>query len=473
MFRLGLFYLCGRDEHQRPILVVKPSKIKKHAVDDALFRRALVVYSQIIRQHCFRQYHPENWVMIIDLDKRSLTEFPFKQLKLLITCTSLFFAGCLHKMYLLNPTNFFLLTFKIIEKVMDAETRPKLQMMKLAAFTQSFEKNGLSPDEIPTEFGGLKQDLEQYWPPVLMTRPGPEPPRNIFEVHNSNVQEQESVIRESKTQPVVFPRSIGKLSAGNAPLRRVRAERREDEEGEQESRDQITVVDFDVFLESNNCSSHSFYSRASGRDFLRKQSKFLRFKEGVILREQAPSVSSFVRPSPDPSMQHCAIPRGQNVISFKNVDTQSQIKQYPAPEQRKAPRSHLQGPPRKMGTLGETSSHLSFRRSQTGDPSTDYSYSYYVKKKNQTVQDLITQIRSSQISPRKGRVQKRVRNSVLLEHQRLSMMGPAKSLTLKQEENETTLRKMRTMDLGLDPVEAPRATFTAKTFKPFWVKKKK
>lgn len=467
VFQLGLFYLCGRDEHQRPILVVKPSKIKDHAVDDSLFRRALIVFSQIIRQHCFRLYHPENWVMIIDLDKRSITDFPFRQLKMLITTTSLFFAGCLHKMYLLNPSGFFLFTFKIVERVMDAETRPKLQALKLATFVENFEKNGLSPNEIPVEFGGLKRDEGCYWPPVLMNVPRSESPFNIFQVQNSALLEQESVIRESKSEPVVFPRRPSQVISERENLRIGEPGPKEPEEN---SQGPITVVDFDVFLESNNLSSQSFYGKSNRREEPRTKSKFLTFDEGIILREKAPSRSSFVKASPDPSLLTREPLLGQNVFSFKNMNPKSPNPPHSNFPQIKFPGKHAQAPPRKVGGSHEISSHLSFPRSFTGDPSTDYSYSYYAKRKNQSMEELIRQIRNSHSFGTKQVSKKIVRNSVLLEHQMEAGEGFGGTTNLKRREQGKIGKKAKFGQLDLEMEEMHSIESVSRTRKPFWAK---
>jgi hypothetical protein len=144
--------------------------------------------------------------MIIDLDKRSITEFPFKELKMLISTTSLFFGGCLHKMYLLNPTTLFLFTFKIIEKIMDPETRVKINMLKKKSFDKMFENGQIDPCELTEEFGGTKVDNENYWPPVMMKLPDFEKKSNVKNIFmKKNSFEQESFIKETKNEPITLP----------------------------------------------------------------------------------------------------------------------------------------------------------------------------------------------------------------------------------------------------------------------------
>jgi hypothetical protein len=161
-------------------------------IPDKLFQRALIIYSQMIRQYCFRDYHIENWIMIIDLDKRSITDFPFKELKMLINTTSLFFGGCLHRMFLLNPTNFFHFTFKIVEKIMDPETRVKIQMLKKNAYKKMFEQGEILESELVEEFGGTKEDKGVYWPPVMMDL-GLEKERCPESINESQIKEVKNV----------------------------------------------------------------------------------------------------------------------------------------------------------------------------------------------------------------------------------------------------------------------------------------
>ena len=223
IFKLGLFYICGRDREHRPIFVMKPSKLKKQKIPDELFRRALIVYCQMIRQHCFRDYHVENWTMIIDLAKRSITEFPFKELKLLINTTSLFFGGCLHKMFMLNPSGLFMFTFKIVEKIMDPETRVKIYMLKRGSFGKMFSEGGIDPDQMVQEFGGNKVDPDCNWPPVMLQQEGVEVDYKIEEPKNLETEKnifkknmdctQEDDIKETKeSTPIIYPNPGGDIS---------------------------------------------------------------------------------------------------------------------------------------------------------------------------------------------------------------------------------------------------------------------
>lgn len=97
-------------------------------------------------------------------------------------------------------------TFKIIEKIMDPETRVKINMLKEKNFGKMFENNAISPDELTQEYGGNKVDPESYWPPIMMKLPDSayeSSEQNIFVDMNS--QEQESIIKENKDEPIIFP----------------------------------------------------------------------------------------------------------------------------------------------------------------------------------------------------------------------------------------------------------------------------
>ena len=154
IFKMGLFYLCGRDKQNRPVVVIKPSKTKKAKPKDELFLRSYIIYSQMIRQHCFKKFHVENWVLLMDLDRKSVFDFSFKTLSLILKSTNLFFGGTLHKLILLNPSSFFSFSFKIVEKMMDKSTRKKINMLKPKDYCKMWEF--IDVDQIPEEFGGQK-----------------------------------------------------------------------------------------------------------------------------------------------------------------------------------------------------------------------------------------------------------------------------------------------------------------------------
>ena len=66
----------------------------------------------------------------MDLEKKSVFDFSFKSLSLILKSTDLFLGGCMHKLFMLNPSSFFSFSFKVVEKMLDKSTREKIYMLK-------------------------------------------------------------------------------------------------------------------------------------------------------------------------------------------------------------------------------------------------------------------------------------------------------------------------------------------------------
>ena len=257
---MGLFYLCGRDKKNRPVYVIKPNRIKLAKLKSALFIRSFITYTQIVRQHCFKEYHIENWIMLMDLEKKSVFDFSFRSLSMILKSTDLFFGGCLHKMFMLNPSSFFSFSFKIVEKMLDKSTRQKINMLKPKEYQKMWQF--IDAAQIPEEFGGQKVDTKVYWPPVMMKKDNEIPhidvSKNVFFDESSSFPRisngKFSQIRECKTsQQLKFQKRTIKNSVVTGEfISKAPETLQNDQVGDDQFQEMAMVTNFDVFLEENN-----------------------------------------------------------------------------------------------------------------------------------------------------------------------------------------------------------------------------
>ena len=258
VFKMGLFYLCGRDKQNRPVYVIKPNRIKLAKLKSAVFIKSFITYSQMVRQHCFKEYHVENWIMLMDLEKKSVFDFSFKSLSLVLKSTNLFFGGCVHKIFMLNPSSFFSFSFKIVEKMLDKSTRQKINMLKPKEYPKMWQY--IDAAQIPEEFGGQKLDVGVYWPPVMMKKDNEIPhidvSKNVFFDESSSFPRisdgKLGQIQESKSgQRLGFQKQTIKNSVVTEGVDSKAPEILErDQVGKGQSPNMVT--NFDVFLEENN-----------------------------------------------------------------------------------------------------------------------------------------------------------------------------------------------------------------------------
>ena len=197
----------------------------------------------------------------------------------------------------------------------------------------------------------------------------------------------------------------------------------------------ITIVDFDVFLEKNNLSSESFYSKTdTSSSFLNSQkNKYLKFQNGVLVREKTSTVNSFIGSNNNSILKLKKNDVKNNVpISFKKINSNlykdNQVNNF-----------HQKDNIYSNNQINGNSSKPVYNC----EYSTDYSYSYYPKKKNQSESELIKNIHNQNISNISASNQK-VINSVFLNS--VSYSDPSvnnKYFNLKDEENEKISKKIK------------------------------
>ena len=234
-----------------------------------------------------------------------------------------------------------------------------------------------------------------------------------------------------------------------------------------ETQDVITLVDFDVFLESNNLSSESFYAKSHKSGRSANSHKYMKYKDGIIVRQKSHSAN--VNPTVSTLSQEVSKPKNTDNIPvcFRN---------FP-PEHKSHANSSSQN--NQMTPLTNTFQHP---KSHQPDYSTDYSYNYYIMKNNDTSSNTFT---DESILTNSVITQKKVVNSVLQNYESKKLMSSSKYFTLKDEDPET-IRKKLTMNqkedfgqIGSQEQHLPRgkkvpvsltsgSNISLKKMSPFW-----
>lgn len=124
--RMCLFTI-GHDRGFRPIIYMNLSHIKNSEI--AAFTHCVSYYSLAIKKRLLKPYFVENWVSLLDLEGRSLFNIPFKALRALTDTTSITFAGCMHRMFFLNPSIMFYGVWQVISGFLHSATREKITVV--------------------------------------------------------------------------------------------------------------------------------------------------------------------------------------------------------------------------------------------------------------------------------------------------------------------------------------------------------
>ena len=154
------FFSIGRDKKFRPVLYLYPNKLKSDQMEK--FQQFLQVYLAIIQKYIFRPYYIENWVMIIDVEKKGLINFPWKALKSIIDTTNLNFSSRMHKMFIVNPSFIFNTTWSIIKGLIDSETARKISFVKRHDF--KVLQDVIPKDQLLKEYGGDMEKPDTAFP---------------------------------------------------------------------------------------------------------------------------------------------------------------------------------------------------------------------------------------------------------------------------------------------------------------------
>lgn len=162
IYNLGILYTLGIDKKFRPIIYMDCRKLYYHKANIELITKANISYMNMVRKYSFRKYHIENWVLIIDLDFLGLMDFPVNAFKKIILDSALFFAGCLHKTYLLNPSGFFSIGWNIVQKLINRDISEKFSVLKNTQFSELLKD--IDKEMLLESYGGDLKNLNNYWP---------------------------------------------------------------------------------------------------------------------------------------------------------------------------------------------------------------------------------------------------------------------------------------------------------------------
>ena len=94
-----------------------------------LFGEAVCFFYLALQQEFLKEYHIENYILVIDIEGTGFLNFPFKALQSLIEVTSVLFAGRVHKLIIANPTFMFYGAWKIVSSFLHPEVLEKFTII--------------------------------------------------------------------------------------------------------------------------------------------------------------------------------------------------------------------------------------------------------------------------------------------------------------------------------------------------------
>lgn len=153
-------FTIGHDKKFRPVIYVYPAQVKDNELE--LFADSVAFFLLVVVKHLLRNYFIENWIIVMDLEKRGFTNFPFKALQAMVKVSSLVFSGRLHKMYMLNPSFMFWGLWKILSKFVNEDTAAQISILKKESFSEIFVD--IPKEQLIERYGGTMKEPETPFP---------------------------------------------------------------------------------------------------------------------------------------------------------------------------------------------------------------------------------------------------------------------------------------------------------------------
>jgi len=170
IFNSGFAYVHGRDNHFRPIIIVRAKtflKIKDvYEFDDIV--KAIIYFIEYIITYMLIPGQVENWNIIIDLNDVSIFSIPDSLMKIFKILQANYRAR-LNSMFILGMTGFLNALWTIVKSFLDSNTQKKIKIIKENAKYEMFEF--INNEQLEKKYGGLSENLEDssvgYFPPYM------------------------------------------------------------------------------------------------------------------------------------------------------------------------------------------------------------------------------------------------------------------------------------------------------------------
>ena len=169
ILKLGFFYIHGRDNRFRPIIVLNPdifvNNLNNYVLHDWVY--SLIFVLEYLKEHCFLPGQIENWNLICDVGKSSILFIP-KEFNKLLNILQSNYRCRLYKMYILNVSLFIKVLWKTINIMFDPTTQRKIKLLQEDSDIEQELFKYINKTQIEKRFGGTADNIEsKFFPPIF------------------------------------------------------------------------------------------------------------------------------------------------------------------------------------------------------------------------------------------------------------------------------------------------------------------
>ncbi|KAL4493052.1 hypothetical protein ABPG72_003137 [Tetrahymena utriculariae] len=222
----GAFYVHGRDNRFRPILVINVKRLNFKNIKIELILDSMTYFFEFIINNMMLPGQIENWVVILDLGNIGLSSLPISGLKQIMGYLSSNYRSRMFATYVVNTPSSIFIPYKIIKGFLEEATIKKI----------SFYSNGnpkplfthCHKSQIESTYNGDSKAInEKFWPPKVISNQYQlieENPHSIFQSRDEynkqyksgllkkNITLKEYILEGSEENNQVNPESINLIS---------------------------------------------------------------------------------------------------------------------------------------------------------------------------------------------------------------------------------------------------------------------
>jgi hypothetical protein len=170
----GAIYFCGRDKHLRPILVLRPSRIKAEWQNEQNcneFIKMIVFYMEFMIRYMLVPGVVENLSVLFDCDGIKIGWNTANLAKQINTVLSGHYNGRVFRFYVANPPWIMSMLMGIAKPLLSARQQAKITILNSSGDGMKPLWDTIAPSQLEEKYGGTREEVTSFYPIELP--PGP------------------------------------------------------------------------------------------------------------------------------------------------------------------------------------------------------------------------------------------------------------------------------------------------------------
>ena len=166
----GCIYIHGRDHRYRPLIILNAGRFDLETYNSEDYSILLCYILEYCITHLMLPGRIENWIIITDLNNKSLSSLPISELKRVIKTLQDNFRCRMIVNYVVNAPRSLKFMWTVIKGFIEPHTVNKIRILREGQPKEMKQHFALT--QIEKKYGGTAEDLiDNFWPPTLPSGP--------------------------------------------------------------------------------------------------------------------------------------------------------------------------------------------------------------------------------------------------------------------------------------------------------------